>query len=401
MKKTLYTLNLENYAPEITALTYPLLERYADKIQAKFEIINDRKFPGWPLVYEKLQIYERGKDNDWNYFIDSDALVHPDFFDPTEHIPRDTVLHNGADMANNRWTYDRFFRRDGRHIGSCTWFCVASEWCRELWKPLDDLTLEEAVKNIHPTVIETNTVKSPASLIDDYTMSRNIAKYGLKFQTTLGLMAQMKDQSDYLWHQYVIVKDEKVRQMKHKLVQWELRKPPTVTTGRALQIEGFMSPDELNWLAEQATEHKAIVEIGSYLGRSTRALADNTPGFVLAIDDWQGPRDVNVPREQIFERFQKNVGDMNGKVRKQRMDYSQLPELKLDFTPDMIFVDGDHEYESVKRDLQWAVANIAPGGLLCGHDLERPEVRRAIIETLPDYQLLSGIGLLWWAAPKR
>ena len=108
-----------NYAPEITELTYPLIKHYAEKIGADFYTITERKFPNMPPVYEKMQIYDLGKkmENDWNIYIDSDALVHPDFFDVTNFIKKDTVVHNGADMANNRWRYDKYFIRDGRNIG--------------------------------------------------------------------------------------------------------------------------------------------------------------------------------------------------------------------------------------------------------------------------------------------
>jgi hypothetical protein len=219
MKKTIYTLNIDNYAPQITALTYPLIQRYADKIGANFEIIGTRQFPGWPVVYEKLQIHELGKDNDWNIYIDSDAIVHPDMFDVTDHLTKDTVLHNGRDMAGNRWSYDRFFRRDGRHIGSCNWFTVASDWCIDLWKPLDDLTFEEAVKNIHPVMSEAATgLIAPSHLIDDYTVSRNIAKFGLKFDTLIEMQARRKDQGAYLFHLYNIPESAKLEQMSNYLL---------------------------------------------------------------------------------------------------------------------------------------------------------------------------------------
>ncbi len=57
IRKTVFTLNIGNYAPEITALTYPLLHYYAERIGAEFRIIKARMFPGWPVQYEKLQIY--------------------------------------------------------------------------------------------------------------------------------------------------------------------------------------------------------------------------------------------------------------------------------------------------------------------------------------------------------
>jgi hypothetical protein len=227
-KKTVYTLNVDNYAPEITAITYPLLRHWASKIGADFHVIDTRKFPDWPPVYEKLQIYELGQahGNDWNIFVDSDALVHPDFFDPTEFVGKGTVLHNGSDMANNRWKYDRFFRRDGRHIGSCNWFTIASDWCIELWKPLDDLTLEEAVANIYPTMLELSSgVIAPSHLIDDYTLSRNIAKHGFHFERIIDMEKRIGGGGNYLHHEYLIPVEAKVKKLKEVLVKWELLSP--------------------------------------------------------------------------------------------------------------------------------------------------------------------------------
>ena len=222
-KETQYELDLK-YAPQVTEITYPLIKHYADKIGADFYVIKERKFPGWPIVYEKLQIYELAQEmrNDWNLYIDSDTLIHPDFYDVTEHLRKDTVAHNGRDMAGNRWFYDRFFKRDGRHIGSCNWFAVASDWCIDLWKPLDDLTLDEAIKMISPTTNELTTLITPGHLIDDFTLSRNIAKYGLKY-TTFGEITKSLNQGEgYLYHQYTIPIAQKVEEMKRMLATWGL-----------------------------------------------------------------------------------------------------------------------------------------------------------------------------------
>ncbi len=54
---------------------------------------------------------------------------------------------------------------------------MASNWCLDLWRPLDDLTFEEAVQNINITIGERNSGFCTADhLIDDYTLSRNIAR---------------------------------------------------------------------------------------------------------------------------------------------------------------------------------------------------------------------------------
>ena len=78
MKKILYTLNICDYAPEITEITLPLLRRYADKIGAHFYVISTREFPDMPVTYEKFQIYKLSKlhANDWSIFLDIDTLVH-------------------------------------------------------------------------------------------------------------------------------------------------------------------------------------------------------------------------------------------------------------------------------------------------------------------------------------
>jgi len=222
MKKTLWTLNVDGYAPEITALTFPLFQLYARKIGAEFRVIDSRTFPDWPPVYEKLQIYELGKENDWNIFIDADAVIHPEMWDPTDHLHKHTVCHNGNDMAGNRWRYDRFFRRDARHIGSCNWFTVASDWCIDLWRPLEDLTFGQALANISPTPSERSNGITEEHLIDDYTLSRNIAQFGLKFTTIRDIQERINDKGNYLWHIYTVSVPEKVRQMREILHAWGL-----------------------------------------------------------------------------------------------------------------------------------------------------------------------------------
>lgn len=222
IKKAIFTLNIGNYAPEITKLTYPFLKRYADKIGAEFVEIKERKFPDFPLLYEKMQIYELGKDNDWNIYIDSDCLVHPDLFDITEILPENTVLNYGVDFANMRFKYDDYFRRDGRNIGSGNFLTVASHLCREIWEPLDDMTAEEALKNITIAHFEELAGHEQGYNIDDYAISRNIAKYGFKFKTFLALLNEINRPNDeYFAHNHSINEEEKLEFLKKTLEGWK------------------------------------------------------------------------------------------------------------------------------------------------------------------------------------
>jgi len=47
-----------------------------------------------------------------------------------------------------------------------------------------------------------------------------------------------------------------------------------IDISRADKIQGWMEIEELRWLAETAKMHSNICEIGSWKGRSTRAMAD-------------------------------------------------------------------------------------------------------------------------------
>lgn len=207
--KCIWTLNIDNYAPEITATTYPWIKYYADKIGADFRILDERKYPEAPATYEKLQLFTEGEAYDWNIYIDSDALVHPDMFDVTRHIHPDTVLQYGNDLAGTRWKDDKYFRRDTRQISSCNWFTVASSDCLDLWHPLEDLSIAQALSNLKPQLKEASTCND-GHLIDDYVLSRNIARYGLRYSTFLKLLKYLhSEDAQFFFHSHLLTRKEK------------------------------------------------------------------------------------------------------------------------------------------------------------------------------------------------
>lgn len=225
MRKIIYLLDVDDYAPKIKEITDPFIKHYAKKIGAKVCVINSRRYPDMPVTYEKLQIFDLAKKikADWNIYIDYDTLIHPETLDFTQFISKDTVLHNGYDLANIRWKYDEYFMRDGRHIGSCNWFTMASDWCLDLWHPLD-IPLEQAVKNIIPTVEEQRSGISPEHLIDDYTLSRNIARFGLKFKSALDIQREQGlNEANFFFHIYTVPVEEKVKELKKTIKAWNLK----------------------------------------------------------------------------------------------------------------------------------------------------------------------------------
>jgi len=173
-----------------------------------------------------------------------------------------------------------------------------------------------------------------------------------------------------------------------------------IDISRALTVQGFMEPPELEWLASQASCHHQIVEIGCWQGRSTRVLADHCPGTVFAIDHFMGVPELlyeltDRPPYWLYKKFTMNIIDLDNVVvvrKPSREAALLLQNMKFD----MIFIDGDHIYEAVKEDIRWWKPLVLPGGILCGHDFQDAiGVEQAVTELLPEAQLVEETSL-WW-----
>jgi hypothetical protein len=172
---------IDNYFPELVSLTLPTVEKYAKKINAKINIISNRKFPDWPILYEKIQVYQDGQDADWNILMDADILIHPDTPNPLNgFILPFQIASKDAYNADTQLVLDDYFKRDGRNIGLSTCVIIAHKTCHDIWTPLD-MTPEEACSKI----------KIDRMIVDEYCISRNLARFGLK------LTAPLDPQKDY------------------------------------------------------------------------------------------------------------------------------------------------------------------------------------------------------------
>lgn len=169
----LWVVNVNNYFPEMTALTLPNLKSYADKIGAEFRQITERKWSDFPCPYEKMQIWELGQSYDWNILVDADSLIHPDMFDITTFGSPDHVhFHAGYDVRD-RFAPDEYFLRDGRFTGVTTNLVAVHRMCHDVWMPLE----------FGADIAKTKTARW--HIIDEYCFSRNLARFGLKFSGLL------------------------------------------------------------------------------------------------------------------------------------------------------------------------------------------------------------------------
>lgn len=156
----------------------------------------------------------------------------------------------------------------------------------------------------------------------------------------------------------------------------------------ARKIDGWMDEIELNWLAEQAAKCQKIVEVGSWLGRSTTVLAENTSGLVFAVDTWLGapeiPQELIGPPGWLFAEFKKNTKGLPViPVQMLSVQAAGLFKRAGICDLDMIFIDASHDYVSVKADILAWQPLLKTGGILCGHDYSTyVGVRQAVDELL-------------------
>ena len=131
-----------------------------------------------------------------------------------------------------------------------------------------------------------------------------------------------------------------------------------------IDIKGWLFPEEGRALAELSAD-KTVLEIGSYCGLSTVCIG-RTAKAVTCVDYFDGRATPN--QTNTFPSFQANC------ERYKVWDKITVmhPDAELSGTEyDLVFIDGDHSAESVRRDIDKALSVLKPGGLLAFHDYRR------------------------------
>lgn len=148
------------------------------------------------------------------------------------------------------------------------------------------------------------------------------------------------------------------------------------------------------------------VEVGCWVGETTRELARNPDHVVFCVDNFCGNATGEVPGEALL----KTIADaktpqgilkifacnMQGHFLKNVMPCIGSSDFWREIWPfpvHFVFLDADHSYEAMKKDLGWW-NHVLPGGILCGHDYwSFPGVGKAVNEGI-GYDELQGE--VWW-----
>ena len=160
----------------------------------------------------------------------------------------------------------------------------------------------------------------------------------------------------------------------------------------------------MNSILDYYKEGDVGIEIGVLEGELSKRLITTNPSKLYLLDCWEfqsegysgidtkydgcnQPNDVQKRKyESVCEYFKEydNVEIIKG--------FSLEVVNKFDDeTYDCIYIDANHNYDSVKADLVAWILKVKIGGWISGHDWDHPDVKKALLEEFPNEDITAGI----------
>ena len=163
----------------------------------------------------------------------------------------------------------------------------------------------------------------------------------------------------------------------------------------------------MHWdvVASIVSDPKKGAEIGVRNGNFTRHILNKFPNLTLyAVDLWEPRPPQDRPGYQtyaewdfgaIYKDFKSKVQPFGERCIPIKMDSVAAADKVADGSLDFVFIDAEHTYEGVKRDIAAWRSKVKPGGILCGHDYGHPRfpgVKPAVDEQF-DVKVRDTV---WW-----
>ena len=195
---------------------------------------------------------------------------------------------------------------------------------------------------------------------------------------------------------------EAIKKLREGPGKWPDVSPMAFTDG------GWFLPCNADLLMEHIRVNMGcIVELGSWLGMSTRWLYEHTMPHcqIIAIDHWKGsPENQNDPIvSTVYERFINNCKEGKDRLIPLRMDtQSGLRLLKeVGLKPDLVFIDAGHDHDSAKADI---LSCLEFGCPLVGDDFNPYDwlgVTKAVWEVARDKNFTAKFKFKAWSIDPR
>jgi len=161
------------------------------------------------------------------------------------------------------------------------------------------------------------------------------------------------------------------------------------------EIQGWFDYEDLyKNFSEVLSNDSTFVEVGVWKGRSVCFLGqllkiNNKKPKVFAVDTFKGSDDEGFHQEEV-----RSLGGSTLPLFKSYLEDLQLTDLILpvekdssvaaesfeDNSIDIIFIDANHSYEGVKKDLQSWFSKVKIKGIIAGHDFWAEQVKSAVLD---------------------
>jgi len=132
-------------------------------------------------------------------------------------------------------------------------------------------------------------------------------------------------------------------------------------------------------------KYSRFAELGIAEGKTLKSILKRKPAISLldeyyAVDSWE---EYHGHLKEEWEKYYYEIKEFTKKfpqlkvLRKTTLEAAKdIPDGYLD----LVFIDADHSYETVKADIIAWLPKVRPGGVLMGHDYNYSSVKQAVNE---------------------
>lgn len=145
-------------------------------------------------------------------------------------------------------------------------------------------------------------------------------------------------------------------------------------------------------LAEMVEQNgwKIGAEIGVNKGGTAFYLLNRFPDLkIIAVDNWRADNEIYGDMSEIKNGFMREAEKYGNRCVTLCGNSVDIARNIGDESLDFIFIDGDHSYEAVKADIAAWAPKVKVGGFVMGHDIDFPDVAKAVGEVYGDYRELD------------
>ena len=135
-----------------------------------------------------------------------------------------------------------------------------------------------------------------------------------------------------------------------------------------------------NLIKNNQKKDMTVAEIGVYDGITTKTYIDiiaNNNGKIYAVDWFCGNENVDGIHaynpnlaDIVYDKFLTNIAPYKHIVDIKKGKSHEMIGLIPDRSLDLCFIDADHRYSSVYKDIELCLPKMKPNSIICGHDCE-------------------------------